>query len=110
MQIDKDGQAVFLGPVEGLVEFVDAADERRAVAEDEVRHGDAHGVQSPRFDGGEVALVDVFGAVGPDAGLVDGRIKLRRQIVFVIGSVPSNNAGFIHFSRTSQLPRFTPLM
>ena len=86
VQIDKDGQAVFLGPVEGLVEFVDAADERRAVAEDEVRHGDAHGVQSPRFDGGKVALVDVFGAVGPDAGLVDGRIELRRQIVFVIGS------------------------
>lgn len=47
VQVDKDGQAVFLGPVEGLVEFVDAADKRRAVAEDEVRHGDAHGVQPP---------------------------------------------------------------
>ena len=47
VQVDKDGQAVFFGLVEGFVEFVDAADERRAVAEDEVRHGDAHGVQPP---------------------------------------------------------------
>ena len=47
MQVDKDGQAVFFGLVEGFVEFVDAADERCTVAEDEVRHGDAHGVQPP---------------------------------------------------------------
>ena len=42
------------------------------------------GVQPPRSDGGEVAFVDVFGAVGFDAGLVDGRVKLRRQVVFVV--------------------------
>ena len=47
VQVDKDGQAVFFGLVEGFVEFVDAADERCTVAEDEVRHGDAHGVQPP---------------------------------------------------------------
>ena len=53
----------FAGPVEGLVEFVDAADERRAVAEDEVlRHGDAHGF-SPHDLMVAKSLVDVFGAV-----------------------------------------------
>lgn len=41
VQVDEDGQAIFLGPVEGFVEFVDAADQRCTVAEDEVRHGDA---------------------------------------------------------------------
>ncbi len=84
MQVDENGQAVFLGPVEGFVEFVDAADERRAVTEDEVWHGDAHGVQTPRFDGGEIAFIDVFGTVGLDARLVDSRVELCGQVVFVV--------------------------
>lgn len=85
MQVDEDGQTVLFGPVESLVEFVDAADERRAITENEVRHRDAHGVQTPRLDGGEIAFVDVFGAMRSDARLVDSRVELRRQIVFVVG-------------------------
>ena len=47
MQVDENGQTILIGPVERLVEFVDAADERRPVAEDEIRHRNAHGVQAP---------------------------------------------------------------
>ena len=85
VQVDQDAQPVLLRPVERLVELLDAADERRAVAEDEVRHRDAHRAQAPRFDGGEVAFGDVFGAVGHDTGLVDGRVELGGQVVFVVG-------------------------
>jgi hypothetical protein len=85
MQIDQDLDLVGLGPVEGPVQVLDAADVGRIVPEDEKRNRNPDGVDAVVREIGEVPFGDVrvpvrcepfaFGDVGEVAG----------QLGFVLG-------------------------
>ena len=82
-------QTVPLGPGEGVVQAVHAAQERRAVAEDEVGHRQAHQVVPVLRHQTEVLLGDVAGAGGGSSAPVILRGAGCGQPGFVLlGGIP----------------------
>ena len=107
MQIEQHFQSVLFGQCDRAIQMLGARHKRLFFHEQPISKGNAHGVDSPAPKPSKVGF-------GDERLAMAGKMPLRtrpsdwQRVYSSMASAPSNNAGDIHFSRSSQLPRFTP--